>query len=187
MYFYDNQSQGFYLNGIHTQIPKTAVEISEDLYIELLNGQSEGKLIQVNGTGIPYLAEPAPIDIESLRTQLIDDIDNRAADIVTHWSRFAEEYKEREAAALAFQQANFEGEPSIYITSFSSVAGLDNRAATLLILQQAEGLRKLQEALAVQRMRKYELKQPNLTEQQLREIHDDIIAQMNKLMEAYHG
>ena len=65
---------------------------------------------------------------------------------------FSEEYKERESAALAFKEANFTGEVSIYISSFATVAGLDNKIiATLLILKQAEGLRTLQEQLAVQR------------------------------------
>ncbi|MEX4782367.1 hypothetical protein MY534_05285, partial [Haemophilus influenzae] len=71
--------------------------------------------------------------------------------------------------------------------SFATVAGLDNKSATLLILKQAEGLRTLQEQLAVQRMRKYELKAPNLTIEQMQSIHDDIIKQMDNLMEAYQN
>ncbi len=119
--------------------------------------------------------------LEQNRNRLIDDIDNCAAKITAHWTRFSEEYKERESAALAYQQNNFEGEPNIYITSFSSVAGLDNKAATLLILKQAAGLRHLQEQLAIQRMRKYELKKTNLTLAQMEEIHNDIIKQMHLL------
>lgn len=122
--------------------------------------------------------------VEQYRSELIKHIDDTAAEIAAHWTRFAEEYKAREEAALAYQAANFEGEPSIYITSFSSVAGLDDKSATLLILQQAAGLRHLQEQLAVQRMRKYELKKPNLTIEQMQELHDDIINQMYHLAEA---
>lgn len=118
---------------------------------------------------------------------LVDSIDDTAASISAKWTRFAEEYKERESAALAFKEANFTGEVSIYISSFATVAGLDNKSATLLILKQAEGLRTLQEQLAVQRMRKYELKAPNLTIEQMQSIHDDIIKQMDNLMEAYQN
>ena len=118
---------------------------------------------------------------------LVDSIDDTAASISAKWARFAEEYKERESAALAFKEANFTGEVSIYISSFATVAGLDNKSATLLILKQAEGLRTLQEQLAVQRMRKYELKAPNLTIEQMQSIHDDIIKQMDNLMEAYQN
>lgn len=119
--------------------------------------------------------------------RLVDSIDDTAASISAKWTRFAEEYKERESAALAFKEANFTGEVSIYISSFATVAGLDNKSATLLILKQAEGLRTLQEQLAVQRMRKYELKAPNLTIEQMQSIHDDIIKQMDNLMEAYQN
>ncbi|CWX49565.1 hypothetical protein [Haemophilus influenzae] len=118
---------------------------------------------------------------------LVDSIDDTAASISAKWTRFSEEYKERESAALAFKEANFTGEVSIYISSFATVAGLDNKSATLLILKQAEGLRTLQEQLAVQRMRKYELKAPNLTIEQMQSIHDDIIKQMDNLMEAYQN
>ena len=52
---------------------------------------------------------------------------------------------------------------------------------------QAAGLEKLQVELANQRMRKYELKAPNLTLEQLQSIYDDIIKQMDHLMEAYNN
>ncbi|MCK8829535.1 hypothetical protein MY598_04850, partial [Haemophilus influenzae] len=100
------------------------------------------------------------------------------------WTRFAEEYKERESAALAFKEANFAGEVSVYISSFATVAGLDNQSASLLILQQAESLRTLQQQLAVQRMRKYELKNEALSDEELQRIHDDIIGKMQTLAEA---
>lgn len=115
---------------------------------------------------------------------LVDSIDDTAANISARWTRFAEEYKEREAAALAFKEANFTGEVSIYISSFATVAGLDNKSATLLILKQAEGLRTLQKQLAVQRMRKYELKREELSDEELKRIHDDIVSKMRQLAEA---
>ncbi|EDK10741.1 hypothetical protein CGSHiII_00719 [Haemophilus influenzae PittII] len=54
----------------------------------------------------------------------------------------------------------------------------------MLILKQAEGLRTLQEQLAVQRMRKYELKHEELSEEELQQIHNDIIRKMKALAEA---
>ncbi len=115
--------------------------------------------------------------------KLMNNVDNTAASILSKWTRFAEEYKLREAAAIAFKNANFEGEVNIYISSFATVAGLDNKSATLLILKQAEGLRALQEQLAVQRMRKYELKHEELSNEELQRIHDDIISTMQQLAE----
>ena len=97
------------------------------------------------------------------------------------------EYRERQAAAEAYKSANYEGDCSRYITDFALRAGLDNKAATNLILMQAAGLEKLLVELANQRMRKYELKAPNLKLEQMQSIYDDIIKQMDHLMEAYNN
>ena len=50
--FFDDSYGGF--------VPEGAVEISQDKYIELLNGQAQGKQIIVNKTGHPVLIEPQP-------------------------------------------------------------------------------------------------------------------------------
>ena len=39
MYFYDKESQGFYIDGLHKNIPKTAVEINAETYQSLIAGQ----------------------------------------------------------------------------------------------------------------------------------------------------
>ena len=117
--------------------------------------------------------------------RLIEQIDNHAATIYSTWTRFESEYRERQAAAEAFKSANYEGGCSRYITDFAKRAGLNNKAATDLILVQAAGLEKLQVELANQRMRKYELKVPGLTIEKMQSIYDGIIKQMDNLMEAY--
>lgn len=119
------------------------------------------------------------------QNQLIANIDSHAAMIYSTWTRFESEYRERQAAAEAYKSVNYEGECSRYITDFAKRAGLNNKAATDLILVQAAGLEKLQVELANQRMRKYELKAPNVTLEQMQSIYDDIIKQMDNLMEAY--
>lgn len=121
------------------------------------------------------------------QTRFIANIDEHAAKIYSTWTRFESEYRERQTAAEAFKSANYEGECSRYISDFAQRAKLDNKTATNLILTQAAGLEKLQMELANQRMRKYELKAPNLTLEQLQSIHDDIIKQMDNLMEAYQN
>ncbi len=191
---------GFYIEG--QEIPPGAVEITEQRYIELLEGQSNGKVIVTNKSNEPILTDPPLTDHHEwdgekfflskekqteakrqLIQELVDNIDDTAASILSKWTRFAEEYKLREAAAIEFKEANFTGEVSIYISSFATVSGLDNKSATLLILKQAEGLRTLQEQLAVQRMRKYELKHKELADEELQRIHDDIISKMQTLAE----
>ena len=198
--FFDGTDGGF--------VPESAVEISQDKYIELINGQSQGKQIIANKTGYPVLIDPQPSAEHELnhdtlqweispqkqtallaetQTRLISNIDEHAAKIYSTWTRFESEYRERQAAAEAFKAANYEGECSRYISDFAQRAKLDNKTATNLILTQAAGLEKLQVELANQRMRKYELKAPNLMLEQLQSIHDDIIKQMDSLMEAYQN
>ena len=204
MYFKD----GFFDDSYGGFVPEGAVEISQDKYIELLNGQSQGKQIIADKTGYPVLIDPQPsaahiLNLDTLtweisaekqtalladsQTQLIANIDELAAKIYSTWTRFESEYRERQAAAEAFKAANYEGECSRYVTDFAKRAGLNNKAATDLILVQAAGLEKLQVELANQRMRKYELKAPGLTLEQMQATYDDIIKQMNNLMEAYQN
>ena len=121
------------------------------------------------------------------QTRLIANIDEHAAKIYSTWTRFESEYRERQTEAEAYKAANYQGECSRYITDFAKRAGLNNKAATDLILVQAAGLEKLQMELANQRMRKYELKAPDLTLEQMQATYDDIIKQMDHLMEAYNN
>ena len=121
------------------------------------------------------------------QSRLINNIDVHAASIYSMWTRFESEYRERQSAAESFKSSNYQGECSRYITDFAKRAGLNNQAATDLILVQASGLEKLQVELANQRMRKYELKAPNLTLEQMQATYDDIIKQMDHLMEAYNN
>lgn len=198
--FFDDTNDGF--------VPEGAVEISESKYLELLNGQSQGKQIITNKQGVPVLVDPQPsaahvLNLDTLtwgitpekqaallseaQTRLIASIDEYAAKIYSTWTRFESEYRERQTAAETYKAANYQGDCSRYITDFAKRAGLNNKAATDLILVQAAGLEKLQMELANQRMRKYELKAPNLTLEQMQSIYDDIIKQMDHLMEAYNN
>ena len=204
MYFKD----GFFDDSYGGFVPEGAVEISQDKYIELLNGQSQGKQIIADKTGYPVLIDPQPsvahvLNLDTLtwgispekqaallsetQTRLVASIDKYAAKIYSTWTRFESEYRERQTAAEAFKSANYEGDCSRYITDFAKRANLTNQAATDLILLQAAGLEKLQVELANQRMRKYELKAPGLTLEQMQATYDDIIKQMDALMEAYNN
>ncbi len=50
--FFDDTDGGF--------VPESAVEISQETYLELLNGQSRGKQIIADKTGYPVLIDPQP-------------------------------------------------------------------------------------------------------------------------------
>ena len=207
MYFYDKYSNAFYVEGVN-DIPSGATSITQEYHQQLLNGQVDGKQIVADKNGYPVLIDPQPsaaheLNLDTLnweissekqtallsetKTRLITNIDEHAAKIYSTWTRFESEYRERQAAAEAYKSSNYQGECSRYITDFAQRAGLDNKTATNLILTQAAGLEKLQVELANQRMRKYELKAPNLTIEQLQSIYDNIIKQMDSLMEAYQN
>ncbi|WP_109128179.1 hypothetical protein [Aggregatibacter segnis] len=147
----------------------------------------ESELCEWDGKAWVISPEKLTALLEEKRVQLIDEIDKKAETIYSVWTRFEAEYKARKEAAEVFKASGYKGEPSIYITSFATPAGVDNKTATDIILQQAAGLQKLQDHLAALRMRKYELKHPNLTLEQLQAIRDDIIKQMDELMEAYNN
>ena len=202
MYFYDEQINSFLVEGLHT-IPASAIKVSNTEYDNLIAQMNSGCLLYVKDGKVettsprPTMAhewdgkawvispEKQTALLAETQTRLIANIDEHAAAIYSTWTRFESEYRERQAAAEAYKSANYQGECSRYITDFAKRAGLNNKAATDLILVQAAGLEKLQVELANQRMRKYELKVPGLTIEKMKPIYDDIIKQMDNLMEAY--
>lgn len=64
--YYSASQKGFFDSAINAAIPSDAVEISSEYRWELVNGQSEGKIIEADKDGYPYLAEPPPPTDEQL-------------------------------------------------------------------------------------------------------------------------
>ncbi|KIQ80034.1 tail fiber assembly protein [Aeromonas sp. L_1B5_3] len=59
-YLFSASSMGFYSSGRPAGIPIDAVEISNEEYLSLLDGQSKGKLISAGSNGYPILVDPTP-------------------------------------------------------------------------------------------------------------------------------
>ena len=55
--YYASSTSGFYSPDINPIIPNDAVEITNDYYQELLEGQSDGKCITANSQGYPLLID----------------------------------------------------------------------------------------------------------------------------------
>lgn len=56
--YYSKSTKGFYISEIHKDnIPEDKVEISEDLHKALVQGQCEGKIIDVDAQGTPCLVD----------------------------------------------------------------------------------------------------------------------------------
>ncbi len=115
----------------------------------------------------------------------ITSIDDEAAEVAGKWTRFTTEYEESEKAAIEYKAAGYEGDASVFITSYADAAGVTYQQATDTILQQADGLRSLQASLRAERMRKYALKDPALTLDEITALHDDIVAKIKALGESY--
>ena len=68
--FASKSTRGFYDAAIHgDKIPADAVEITAEDHAALMDGQSNGKLIDFDEAGYPFLADPAPPTEEQLQQQ----------------------------------------------------------------------------------------------------------------------
>lgn len=59
-YFYDVSTKGFFLEGLHKDIPHTAIKLTDIQYKALIDGQTQGKQIIADKTGNLVLIDPQP-------------------------------------------------------------------------------------------------------------------------------
>ncbi len=65
--YYSNSTKGFYDSEIHKdKIPEDKVEIAAELREKLLEGQVNGKLIDLSPSGQPVLVDPTGLTEEEL-------------------------------------------------------------------------------------------------------------------------
>ncbi|NIF16144.1 hypothetical protein [Pantoea sp. Cy-639] len=144
----------FYNDEVHRCIPESAKAIPDELYKQLLQAQSDYKILDFS------VFPPTILDRVKKWpdvTELQGLIDDQVASIYSRWSRFEKEYLARENAAREYKSAQYQGDVNIWVKHYADSAGLTCSEAADLIIQQAEQQRMAQEALAVLRMRKYEL------------------------------
>lgn len=154
--FYSASTGGFYTTEIHgNNMPADVVPLTVEEHADLLAAQAAGKIIQPGANGKPVAVEP-PVSYKS-SLELKAEIDAMVASIYSNWTRFEAEYREREAAAQAFADGGYAGDPGIWVTAFSDAAGVSLQDAADLILIQAGNLRAAKVQLGALRMRKYEL------------------------------
>ncbi len=186
-YFFSPSACSVYPSDMHEvyqaagTLPDDLVEINEAEYQHyFLSPVPSGQQLSVDENGKPCFIEVVT-DIEDMRINAIDMIDNTAAHVTSKWTRFTTEYEESEKAAIEYKAAGYEGDVSIFITSYADAAGVSYQEATDTILIQADGLRNLQAQLRAQRMRKYELKAADLTLEQITTLRDEIITNIQTL------
>lgn len=140
--------------GVHAVAEAPAPEAT----IEQTVTEAAPELVDGVWTQQWVVLEVAPELVAERRQALADSIDAACAAIYTRVGRFAEEYKEREAQALAYQAAGYAGAVPRQVAAFATPAGVTPTYATDLILSQAAQLRGALSALGELRMRKHEVK-----------------------------
>lgn len=113
----------------------------------IFNGES----IVINSAWV----EPVNVSLLQVKSKLTAAIDDHIAKIYERFTRFNVEYVEREAAARAYRAADYTGDVSTLISSFSTPTGMSARAATDLIIAQSDNLKTALISLSSLRMEKY--------------------------------
>jgi hypothetical protein len=107
---YSPSTNGFYAEEIgYDFLPPDVMDITDELYAELLEGQSEGKVITPNGNEPPYLSEPAVDYVaiaEQHRQKLLRQIDDATADwrVELMLDDISDEDKEKLSAWMAYKK-----------------------------------------------------------------------------------
>lgn len=73
--YFNPDDMAFYSDELYSNIPSQVVPLSDEQYIALLNGQSQGKQIIADKTGYPVLIDPQPssaheLNLDTLRWEI---------------------------------------------------------------------------------------------------------------------
>ena len=109
--FASKSTRGFYTTEIHGEnMPADAVEISDEYHAELIEGQSQGKIIDWSGD-VPVVVDPPPLTMPERRRQCLAAINTEAARSLSSLSAAYPDgevqswaQQTREAEALAIDQ-----------------------------------------------------------------------------------
>lgn len=71
--FYSKSTGGFYSREIHTTMPNDVVEITTEQHQELINAQSQGKVITGDADGYPIAVAPT-VTPEQIKLQRITEL-----------------------------------------------------------------------------------------------------------------
>lgn len=107
--FASKSTRGFYDAAIHgDKMPADVVEITAEEHAALMDGQSNGKLIDFREDGHPFLAEPPPIPVTAATLcAQIDTAADAARSAVAGDPLRAVEYDRAAAEAQAFKDAGY--------------------------------------------------------------------------------
>jgi len=80
IYFYSDSTGGFYTPEVNPTMPTDVVEITEEYYQSLLQGQASGLVITADAQGYPILTNPVPVpptaeQNQSTATKILNNTD----------------------------------------------------------------------------------------------------------------
>lgn len=134
MIYFSATTTGFYDSRIHTVMPKDVVELSDDYYSEVLNGQALGQRIIANESGMPVLITPQP-QLNELLVQIDNTADAARAHVAGDPLR-AVEYDRARIEAEQFAAANYLGDVPPMVAAWA-INGRTAREAADDILHEA--------------------------------------------------
>lgn len=129
----------------------TLVTIGTPAWTDYMTWLSKGNTPDPAGTPPVFVLPPLTVP------QMMGRVDDAVAQVYSNWTRFQQEYLLRQDAAQAFKDANYSGDPGIWVTAFATAAGLSYQAATDTILSQGSNLNTALETLGALRMQKYNI------------------------------
>ncbi len=114
-------------------------------------------------------------ELTVLKSKLIGEIEGAVMAVYSRPVQLAREYELREADAVAFVAANYQGAPGRVLAGFATSSGMTPTAAANLVIAQSNAFRGAELSLADLRMRKYEVSRATTVEQ-INTIHAETIA-----------
>ncbi|MCQ4302676.1 phage tail protein [Stutzerimonas frequens] len=135
--YYDPATAGFYDADFHTDIPATAVAITEEKYQELLEGNSKGRDIACDEQGQPYLQQPAPPSLELL-CKRVDTAADRARRAVAGDPLRAVEYDRARVEAEQFAAAGYQGDVPPMVAAWAISGRTAQQAADSILAEAAQ-------------------------------------------------
>jgi hypothetical protein len=155
--------------------PTDTQSVTPEEEVILRAAHANGDAITMGENG--WVIEPKqPEPLANVKARLINAIDNEIDGIYKRFTRFSDEYREREAAARAFVAENYVGDPGPWVMGFATPAGKTASQAADIIILQADALKVALVNLGGLRMRKYEIASAADTVV-AQTIHDDIVVQ----------
>lgn len=136
--FYSPSTRCFYSPGIHSELPPDSIELSDDEYRQLKDGQGSGYAITIAGNGRPLLtaiATPQPSSTD-LCTQ-IDNAADAARRAVAGDPLRAVEYDRARLAAEQFAAADYQGEVPAMVAAWEINGRTPQQAADSILAEAA--------------------------------------------------